>query len=140
MSSDLMFGFQFWALMISCIFFQASQFASWALTRFSAFVSPFAAQQRSNSLEARNIIFFSKSSDLVLYCCKILRASLVCRHAQIHLPIGWLQSVICTSILIHKYSQISLKCFATLFASFIVATFAVGHIGISIKQWLIPIA
>jgi hypothetical protein len=85
-------------------------------------------------LEDRNIAFLSKSSDLTLYCCKILKASLVCKHAQIHLPIGCLPSVISMPILIHKYSQISLKRFATLFASFIVATFAVGHIGISIKQ------
>jgi hypothetical protein len=35
-----------------------------------------AAPHNNNILEARNIAFFSKSSDLVLYCCKILRASL----------------------------------------------------------------
>ena len=38
--------------------------------------------------DAKNIAFFSKSSDLSLCCCKILRASLACKHAQIHLPIG----------------------------------------------------
>jgi len=104
-------------------------FASFrAISIFGAF------QHNTKSFEARNKAFHSKSSDLILSCCKILRASLACKDAQIHLPIGWLPSVTSTAILIHKYSQISLKRFATLFASLMVATFAVGPIGISIKQ------
>jgi hypothetical protein len=83
-----MFGFfPFCALIIFCIYFQASQDTSCQYANFLA-SSHFAIQTFSIIFEASKITLFSKSIGLKGCCCNTLSTSLTCNTAQTPAQIG----------------------------------------------------
>jgi hypothetical protein len=135
-----MFGFfPFCALIIFCIYFQASHETNCQYANFFA-CSHFASHTFSINFDASKITLFSKSIGLFGCCCNTLNTSLTCNTAPTPAQIGCLASVITTHIFIPNHLPTFSNFSFHSCASSIVFTFAVGHIGISINECVIPIA